>query len=412
MYKLHTVCRACGHDAPSGIKAEHKSTLVPVFDLGLQPLANDFRKDHEEHAGFFPLKLLYCEKCSLAQLSIVVNPTVLYAHYSYVTSPSETMHKHLQRVADDLDLDGPYDSVLEIGSNDGLFLKMLADRGKTVRGIDPAENLCQVASERGVPVYNTLFNESSAERIVEMYPERFDVVIARHVFCHIDDWRGTMRALEMVTHSDSLVFIEVPCTQNQIAQISFDQIYHEHLSHMTVQAMEALCHGTAFQIARVIHYEVHGGSVGIILRRRERKAAPELIWNPEEKRVTREDWAKFAKESSVCIHDLAKAVVTLREHGHSVAGLGASAKSTVWANACRFTRKDIAFIADETKQKWFTTSPGTDIPIVDEGALVRDRPEYVILFAWNYAREILDKHRLLRDRGMKFIIPIPKLEIV
>jgi hypothetical protein len=95
-----------------------------------------------------------------------------------------------------------------------------------------------------------------------------------------------------------------------------------------------------------------------------------------------------------------------------VAGLGASAKSTVWINACRFTRKEIAFIADTTPQKQYAFSPGTDIPVVDPGAILRELPDYVVVWAWNFIEEILANNKLARSQGVKFIVPIPKIEIL
>lgn len=109
--------------------------------------------------------------------------------------------------------------------------------------------------------------------------------------------------------------------------------------------------------------------------------------------------------------NLADKVRELRNE-HTVCGFGASAKSTVWMNACGFDRSYIRFITDSTPWKQWTFSPGTDIPIVDEGALIRDRPDYAIIFAWNYAKEIVEKNQEYLNLGGKFIIPIPEISII
>jgi hypothetical protein len=128
--------------------------------------------------------------------------------------------------------------------------------------------------------------------------------------------------------------------------------------------------------------------------------------------ITVEDWKAFGIEARAQIDRLRNTVQAFRVQGKSVAALGASAKSTVWINACGFTRKDIAFIADNTPQKQLTVSPGTDIPIVDEGAILRELPDYVVLFAWNFRIECLEKFALARSKGVKFIIPVPKIEVI
>jgi len=126
MYKPHNHCRACGYGipkVPAYIKADpNPKKLVEVLDLGLQPPANDFCKDNDERAGFVPLKVLFCPICQLAQLSIVVKPEVLYRHYAYVTSKSQTMRTHFHQLWDFIKAECNPESVIEIGSNDGDFL--------------------------------------------------------------------------------------------------------------------------------------------------------------------------------------------------------------------------------------------------------------------------------------------------
>jgi hypothetical protein len=406
MYRPHTYCRACGYARPGaqGIKSVQTEKLIEVFDLGVQPLANDFCKDGEPRAGYAPLKVLMCPKCSLAQLSVVVDSAILYRHYAYVTSPSNTMKEHFREFINDIKEETSGLSVLEIGSNDGLLLRTMQDMGFTVQGIDPAENLAAQAALNGVVTHVGLFGHNLAQ---SFHP--FDIVIARHVFCHVDDWQDFVRGLEAVSHKDTLICIEVPYVGDTLKKCEFDQIYHEHLSFLSIEAMEALLKDSSLRIHRVKHYTIHGGAVVIMLRHKvlAKAGAGDLVDN-----ITAEDWKAFSVESHAQIDRLRATVDTLRAKGKRVAGLGASAKSTVWINACGFTRKQIYFIADNTPQKQYTYSPGTDIPVVDEGAILRELPDYVILFAWNYKSEILDKFTLARSKGVKFIVPVPKIEVV
>ena len=124
------------------------------------------------------------------------------------------------------------------------------------------------------------------------------------------------------------------------------------------------------------------------------------------------EWKMFADDARAQIGRLKTTVSSLRSQGKRVAALGASAKSTVWINACGFTRKDISFIADNTPQKQLTFSPGSDIPIVDEGAIMRELPDYLVIFCWNYRMECLEKFSVARSKGVKFVFPVPKIEIV
>ena len=147
MYTQHLTCRACGYASvgANGIKsADTNERLLPVFSLGLQPLANDFVKPGYERAGYAPLEVLLCPRCHLAQLSVVVKPEILYSHYAYVTSASDTMRRHFDQLATDIAHEVTPFSVVEIGSNDGSLLSVLSERWgipKGVLGIEPADNL-------------------------------------------------------------------------------------------------------------------------------------------------------------------------------------------------------------------------------------------------------------------------------
>lgn len=409
MYKEHSHCRACGYAfrGASGIKSDVKESLIEVLDLGLQPLANDFCKEGQEQSGYAPLKVLFCPRCSLGQLSVVVNPDVLYRHYSYVTSPSHMMREHFKQLISDIMVEAPdAETFLEIGSNDGKLLAMIKDgAGKTVLGIDPADNLFKASLDRGVPAITEMFTSKLAEELAS----RFDVIIARHVFCHIDDWQDFVKGLEAVTHGDSLICIEVPYAGDTLHKCEFDTIYHEHLSYLTIKSVEALIAKTELKLHRIIRYAIHGGAILLMLKK---KTANLLAGAQFRENITAADWQAFAAKADGQIRSLRAMVDELRGGGKSVAALGASAKSTVWINSCGFTRKQISFIADTTPQKLYTKSPGSNIPIVDEGAIIRELPDYVIMFAWNYEAEVLEKFKLARDKGVKFIVPVPEIKVV
>lgn len=409
MFRLHNHCRACNY-AFHGAGGNRNPTekLIEVFDLGIQPLANDFTKPGEAQAGYAPLKVLFCPRCSLAQLSVVVDPSILYSHYAYVTSPSAMMREHFERLIKDIAAETDSKGVLEIGSNDGRLLALMQERGYSVQGVDPAENLSAAARERGVPTQTGFFGEDLARVLPQ-----FDIVIARHVFCHVDDWHDFVRGLEAVSHAETLICIEVPYAGDMIKQCAFDTIYHEHLSYPTIKAVRALLKDTSLQLHRIIRYPIHGGAILMMLRRKDTESQPCSQTFLNEENITVEDWQKFSKQAHNQIFLLQMTVVKLCSDGPKrIAGLGASAKSTVWINACNFTRKEIDFIADNTPQKQLTFSPGTDIPIVDEGAILRELPDYIVMFCWNYQVEVLEKFALARSKGVKFIVPVPEIKVV
>lgn len=409
MYTLHNHCRACGYGentAPDGCKSEKAhEKLIPVLDLGIQPLANDFKSDREEREGFAPLKMMFCPNCTLAQLSVVVKPEILYSNYSYITSMSRTMLRHFGQLVAALGIKNG-DRVLEIGSNDGGFLSILKDEiGCQVAGVDPAINLARIATVKGIPTVGAMFSFDSARNAISFHLGGLlpDIIIARHVCCHIDNLRGFINDIDRICGDNTIVAIEVPYVKHLMDKLYFDTIYHEHLSYMSTYAMEMLVSKTSLRIKDVLHFDVHGGVVVYVLSKQPSS------WVSDEKRITVEDWNDF----SFRCHDAMGNLVQWQRtnDSKSIVGYGASAKSTVWMNACGFRRKHIKFICDNTPQKQWKCSPGTDIPIVDEGALLRELPDYAVLFAWNYADEIIAKNQAYRDKGGKFVVPLPELRV-
>lgn len=414
MFTQHTYCRACGyafHGAGGNRNPEQR--LLPVFDLGVQPLANNFVRDGQERQGYAPLRVDFCPSCTLAQLSVVVNKHVLYRNYVYQTSDSATMKDHFAALVRDLAEERPAGSVVEVGSNNGALLQYLAEAGfNNAVGIEPADNLAAISSKLGFVTINDFLNESSAARAKEACG-KVDFVLARHCFCHAHDWREFVAALEILSEKETLLAIEIPYLIDQITNVSFDQVYFEHLSYLSLRAMSALLLPSKLHIHRVIKYPIHGGSILIMLRRNDSGAAPHpsAASYLAQEEITADTWREFAAEAHAQIHKLRLLVRGLRAEGKTVCGYGASAKSTVWLNAAGFTRKDVLFVTDTTPAKQFCMCPGTDIHVTDPGALLRELPDYAIIFAWNYKDEILAKETLYRSKGGRFIVPVPSIKI-
>lgn len=395
MYKTHTHCRACD-----------STDLIPVFDLGLQPLANSFKLISEEQDGYAPLLVLFCQKCTLAQLSVTVRPDLLYSYYRYVTSTSQTMRQHFDWLS--ALLQSEKGSILEIGSNDGLFLDYLKDIGFRVVGCDPAANLCNIASKRGHICVPAVFNSQSSMKCLEAsHGERFDAIAARHVFCHVDDWMDFFRGLGAVSHRETLICIEVPYVADMMDRLEFDSIYHEHTSYLTINAMRVLLNRTPFHLHRVIRSDIHGGSLVILIRHND-SIHPRCSIDIKEN-ITRQQWELFDDQCRAKIQRLRRMVHDLIVEGKTITGYGASAKCTVWCNACKFTQKELKFVTDTTGYKQGRKVPGTDIPIVDEIEFSEERPDFAVMFAWNYQQEIMAKESKFLGNGGKFIVPIGEI---
>jgi len=411
MFTLHSHCRCCGYaepKGPPGIKAPPSDEkLIRVLDLGFQPVPNNFVRENEEHEGFAKLQVDFCPRCTLAQLSLTVRPDLLYKQYAYTTSRSETMKCHFDSLWSYIRSECNPFSVVEIGSNDGFFLEYAKSRGAdTVCGIDPSENLSAIARDAGIQTMCGLFDAETANIARGCIPNP-DVIIARHVFGHVDDMKGFVKALDILANKDTLIVIEVPWAKRLLERCEFDTVYFEHLSYITIKSMEALLESTPFRLHRIHEFPVHGGALAIMIRRRDHESQPTASINEMliQENVTESAWKAMGECARKRIIALKGFVWGAVAQGKTVCGYGASAKATVWLNALGFTRREIKFVTDTTPQKQWCTIPGRDIPVVDPGALIREQPDYCIVFAWNFFDECVSKEHLYREKGGQLLNP-------
>lgn len=405
MYKPHTHCRACGE----------KLNLVGV-DFGTTPLVNAFRKPIEEQAGYAPLKIMLCEKCWLPQLSVVVNPHLLYDNYPFAHSTTQTLVRHISLLTGILHIHRPeLGRVLEIGSNDGLLLEKLKGLPdvEAVVGIDPAEDLVRIARDRGVPTFCGLFAQPMVTWVADTQLG-FNVVLARHVFAHMDNWRETLQGMDRLTTEDAIVAIEVQYAPDLLEHVEWDMVYHEHLSYVTLTGLAGACEGTPFYIQDAVRVDYLGGSVVVILRKRSRFGNPNVavrtMMDLEPREV--ETWFDFGNKARHAIATLKVEVAWHNSGGRVVAGYGAPAKCTNWVHACGFTSKDIPFVVDSAPMKQGKLVPGSDIPVVGRDEIDRVKPNAMVLFAWNFEEEILKKEAAYIAGGGKFIVPLPESHTV
>ena len=392
MYKTLTCCRACG-----------STDLTEVFNFGkAMPLANDWSKPDGERKGFVPLRVLFCPQCTLAQLGETVDPVVLYKDYAYVTSKSETMMRHFDRLTKDITSENGAGSLLEVGANDGRFLNYAASRNfKPCVGIDPAENLNgTIELGKNVVLFTSFFKSG------KILGEKYDTILARHCFCH-QEWLPFLTAVEECSHKNTLVAIEVPYAPDLLARAEFDSIYHEHTSYLTLKSVVAALKGFPFHLHGVLKYGIHGGAVLVMLRHNDSGITPHLSADEmlAEEQVSEGTWNLFSTLARQKIELLKGVVADYRAQGKIVSIFGASAKSSVMISACGFTRNDIAFITDNSPLKPGRLAPGTDIPVIEEGEMLSQHPDYAICGAWNYRTEVLAKMEKWRSRGGKFIFP-------
>lgn len=397
--------------------------LYKFLDLGLMPIPNSFKKKEEliKKEKRYELACYFCEQCGLVQLSVVVDPTIMFKHYIYIPSMSKVMlnnfsslvyEAHLKKGLDESSL------VVDIGSNDGSLLALFKAYGAKVVGIDPARNISKVAELNGIPTEVDLFSCLSAKKIKKKYGS-CDVITATNVVAHIDDLYGMFQGVDLLLKKDGIFIAEFPYLSDLIDKLEFDTIYHEHLSYFSLGSWKYLVEKCGFEICDLRRLQIHGGSLRLTHRRKSSKRNPakktlDYLLNIEKQRGLndKKTYDLFTLKVNNLKEELTVLIDSLKKEGKKIVGYGAAAKGNVLTNYFDIGKDKLDYIVDSTPYKQGLFTPGKNIPVYSENKLLEDMPDYLLILAWNFADEIMEKQDSYSIQGGKFIIPLPEIKII
>lgn len=405
-----TTCRVCDG-----------TNMVKFLSLCRMPPVNAFIKKEELHKPevSYPLDVYFCKDCSTVQLLDIVSPDILFKEYYYVTGANAPMVKHFGEMVDDVLSRfsfGKDSLIVDIGSNDGTLLSGFAKKGySNILGIEPATNIAKIANDSGIRTIDEFFNQETAKKALSEYGAA-NVITATNVFGHVDDLNGFVDGIERFLSENGVFVIEVPYVLELIKKLEFDTIYHEHLSYFSLTSLANLFKRHNMEVVDVEKMDVHGGSIRVFVQKsgtKQSSRVAEFLMQEEGFGIGNiELYKKFSKDVESLKEKIVNLLTRLKNQGFRVSGYGASAKGNVLLNYCKIGPDVIEYISDTTPLKQGRYTPGMHIPVVSEEYFHKNRPEYSIILAWNYADIILKKENEFRKNGGKFILPIPEPEIV
>ncbi len=394
--------------------------LHSVADLGETPLANALldKRALAQPEARFPLELVFCEDCTLLQITTTVPPEQLFSDYVYFSSFSDAAVSNAKNIADrlmqKLDLT-PQSLVVEAASNDGYLLKHYQARGIPVLGVEPAANIAAHANKLGIPTRCAFFSLDEAARMVD---EGFaaDVFHANNVLAHVADFNGFLAGLAILLKKDGTASIEAPYARDMIDHMEFDTIYHEHLCYFSLTAMECALERHGLAVTDVEHIPIHGGSLRYFIRHRSHpvSAAVKAMLADEKKiGMTAYDYyADFGTRIDGLKRDLTTLLTKLKGEGRTIAAYGASAKGATLLNTFGIGHSELDYVVDRSTVKQGKYTPGTHLEILPPDILLECQPDYLLLLTWNFADEILAQQVEYRARGGKIIVPVPNVHIL
>ena len=392
-----------------------------MLDLGIQPLANNLLRptDLSQPEPKFPLRLFLCGDCRLLQIADDVAPVKLFGEYLYFSSFSDLMLRHAreaaQRYIREFGL-GRNNKVVEIASNDGYLLKNFVEAGIPCLGIEPAANIAREAVSRGIPTRVEFFGRTLAETLV-VEKQGADLILGNNVFAHAPEINDFVEGLKILLKPGGRVILEFPYALDLIDKTEFDTIYHEHVFYFTLSALQPVFRRHGLVIHHVEKLLIHGGSLRLFGTHTENGAPDETVdaFLKEENRrgvCTDAYYQGFSERVMGLKAELNCLLKRFKAEGKRIAAYGASAKGSTLLNYFGLGTECLDFVVDRSSYKQGRLTPGTHLPILAPEQLLKRQPDYTLLLTWNFADEILEQQREYRQRGGRFIIPIPGVKIV
>src|SRR5258708_1487324 len=370
---------------------------------------------------FYPLHVFVCEKCFLVQLEEFESPELIFSDYLYFSSYSDSWLKQYEtntaKVSERFGL-GAESFVVEVASTDGYLLQYFVKRGVPVLGIEPAANVAKVAVEKGVPSLARFFGTQLALELAGK-GKTADLIIGNKLLAQVPGIHDFVEGLELLPKPRGVLTREFPHLTRLIEHNEFDTIYHEHFSYFSLLATNSILHAHGLKIFDVEEIPTHGGSLRVYVSRVEDsthsvQASVESLLRMEKKSGLDsisgyEGFAQQVKETKLALLDCLLSAV---REGKSVAGYGAPGKSATLLHYCGIGKDLIQYTVERTPHNQARLLPDPHIPIFHPDRIRETRPDYVIVLPWNLKDEIIQQLQYIREWGGRFVVPIPKVEVL
>ena len=389
------------------------STTEPILDLGDQVLANSLECHSEPPQKRYPLFLHRCLSCTHLQLNTLVDPSLLFTEYCWVTGTSKAARRFSYQFFNEVKKRSPNSkSVLEIASNDGTFLRPFLETGHNAIGIDPAQNLTKLANENGILTHCDFFSLKSAEFLTQNYsPDGFDIVIARNVIAHTPDPLSMLEGIRKCLSPSGLAFVEYHDAFHILESFQYDSIYHEHYSYFSLKSFKKAAELSGLFILDYFDSPISGGASVVILGRQNNDSFSTAGLDTKMNKdsviglYTSDRWIDFATNSQQHSSSLLHAVSEI-SRSSQIIGYGSSARSNTLLQYSGISNNMIKFIIDNNKLKQGRLTPGTRIPIKSIDSFLQYEV-VVLLLAWNFSSEIIEQLKLLDRNDISVIQPLP-----
>lgn len=401
-------CRFCGAQG------------VELFlDLSDQPHCNRLippaLADRQEPR--FPLRTGFCRNCGGVQIDYTIPKEDMFSDYPYVSGTTKTLPAHFAETSRRLVTSygvAPGSLVVDIGSNDGTWLKQYEPFQLEVLGVEPASNVAAIANAAGARTWNRFFNEETAADILAQFGKA-KLVTAAGVFFHLEELHSVCRGIKRILDEDGVFCVQAIYLGGMIENVAFDQIYHEHLCYYTLKSLNFLLKQHGLEVFDVYVVPIHGGSleahVGHIGARPIAANVSRLEAEEHAKGLDQIETYRAWAEKVWALRDALVAQLNeLKAQGKTVYCYGAPAKGATLLNSFGIGPDLVPLAVERNQLKVGKMIPGVRIPIEDEDKVAK--PDAYLVLSWNFIDEFLVKEAAYLKGGGTFVVPVPQLRVI
>ncbi len=391
-------CRVCG------------GGFTHYLSLGLSPLANNLNDQKNAKNDLYPLDLNFCIECSNSQLSVVVPPEKMFDNYLYLSSTSKQFRDHFIKFAKELKTNLKLNKnsvVIDIGSNDGIFLDPVQKLGIKAIGVEPAKNVAKIANSNKLTTFPEYFNEKTVAKIEKKYGKA-DVVTAFNVFAHGDGLKEILENVEIMLKNEGEFIFEIQYLLRTLKDLTFDNIYHEHVNYWCLLSILNFFKDSNMKVYKVKEVDTHGGSLRVYTTKNKNKRLDKSVnkyieLEKKNKLDKIETYYQFAKNVENIKSSSLKNIKEILENNEKIIGYGAPAKATTVLNYFGINDSYFKYVLEDSEIKHNKFIPETNIQIKSKEAVNVDNYEYILVLAWNFFDAIVknNKHKFQKSKFIK-----------
>ena len=397
---------------------------LPLINLGSAPPSNAYLSNQTLHSPerWFPLRVLVCERCWLVQTEDFAEADYLFdKEYAYFSSFSTSWLQHSKQYVNDMIERFSLNKkshVIEIAANDGYLLQYVKKANIPCTGIEPTSKAAQAARKKGIDIIESFFGVKLAKELVKK-GKQADLITAKNVLAHVPDINDFVKGVSLLLKPQGKVTFEFPHLLNLINKHQFDTIYHEHFSYLSLTTLETIFKKNGLQIFDVEEQPTHGGSLRLFAQRYDTGllSVSNKVNDLTKKEIkagirTRDYYKNFQKKANIIKDNLLSFLIKAKKNNKKVVAYGAAAKGNTLLNYAGIRPDLVNYVVDRNPNKQNKFMPGSRIPIRDESFLKKDNPDYILILPWNLKNEIIKQIVSNTNFAGKFVIAIPKLEII